>query len=70
MLKLVVMSATLDAAAFARFFSNANTVYLQVLASTLPLMLMRRLTHKLNQGSACTGSAVSCGHIVPAGSHG
>ena len=32
-LKIVVMSATLDAAAFARFFGNANTVYLQVSAS-------------------------------------
>ena len=47
----MVMSATLDAAAFARFFGNAKTIYLQVLASAMPPpMLMRRLDHALTQG--------------------
>ena len=39
-LKLVVMSATLDAAAFARFFHNAKTVYLQVFAPAEGLLLL------------------------------
>lgn len=49
-LKIVVMSATLDAAAFARFFGNANTVYLQVLAGATLLQSMRRLSRTLKQG--------------------